>query len=132
MTRLFPHGMKYKLDVMFVGEKQLWPTWLQVPGFSKQVDTVDVTVRIFGRSIRPGRSPFICGDGSPPQMVWVFYWLMEHFLNFGVANGGGVERDHHGRKIEISAKNINLDFISGKILLCIMPQTYKRAKLSHL
>jgi hypothetical protein len=107
--------MKYKLDVMFVNEQQLWPTWLQVPRFSKQVDTVDVTVRIFGRNASRGTSAFICGDGSPPQIAWVFYWLLEHFLDFGVANAAGFEEGQpHRSEIEVSVKNIVLNFVSGE------------------
>jgi hypothetical protein len=93
----------------------LRPTWLQVPTFSKQVDTVDVTVRIFGRNTISRRSEFLCGDGSPPQIVWVFYWLMEHFLDFGVANAAGFEEGQpHPRNIEVSVKTINLNFVSGE------------------
>ncbi|KAK2762143.1 hypothetical protein FQN54_001150 [Arachnomyces sp. PD_36] len=48
----------YHLDVMFVNEWDFYPTWLSVPAFSRVVDDVVATFRMFGthdpKHLRPG------------------------------------------------------------------------------
>ena len=73
----------YSLDIMFVNEQELWPTWLSVPALSTRVDNLAATVRIFGSPKSLGQSGFRGGDGGPPQIVWCFYSLMERFLIHG-------------------------------------------------
>jgi hypothetical protein len=109
LSRLFPDGINYKLDAMFVNEAELWPTWLSVPALSKQVNTIDVTVRIFGRKLAGTRSAFVIGDGSPPQYVWLFYSLLERFLRYGATSPRTDSRPR-----DIMVKSINLNFISGE------------------
>jgi hypothetical protein len=41
-------GGRYALDVMFVEEKELWPTWLHVPVFTTDIDRLDVSIRVVG------------------------------------------------------------------------------------
>ena len=39
---------KYKIDIMLVKEKALWPTWVRIPPKIVQADTIEVTFRIMG------------------------------------------------------------------------------------
>ena len=112
LSRIFPDGINYKLDAMFVNEAELWPTWLSVPAGSKQANTVDVTVRIFGRRAAGRRSAFMIGDGSPEQYVWLFYWLMEYFLRYGATSPETAIPK--GGQQDITVKLINLNFVSGE------------------
>lgn len=38
----------YSLDLMFVAERELWPTWTYVPVQSRSIDQLDVDIRIVG------------------------------------------------------------------------------------
>lgn len=100
--------ISYYLDVMIVNEQELHPTWLSVPAFSNRIDNVVVTFRIFGTREPGGRSMFIIGDGSPPQITWCFYNLMEVFLKCGpIANlKTGLRRK------DVSINTLTLDFVS--------------------
>ncbi|KAH7106501.1 hypothetical protein BKA62DRAFT_687325 [Auriculariales sp. MPI-PUGE-AT-0066] len=87
--------LTYKLDIAFVDEKEVWPTWICVPALAREVDHVDVTIRIVGADVdlvdgspqlnerQLRESSFTAGDGSPPQLVWCFYYLMEQFFHYG-------------------------------------------------
>ncbi|KZW02731.1 hypothetical protein EXIGLDRAFT_730864 [Exidia glandulosa HHB12029] len=85
----------YKLDVMLVKECELWVTWLCVPAVA-QLATVEVSVRTFGTAEWPKDrhvwTTFSHGDGSPPQILWCFYVLIEHFLRFGPLPQATLER----------------------------------------
>ncbi|KAH7097517.1 hypothetical protein BKA62DRAFT_716245 [Auriculariales sp. MPI-PUGE-AT-0066] len=37
-----PQGLPYKLDVLLVGESEIWTTWLHVPSLEHRIDRVDV------------------------------------------------------------------------------------------
>ena len=114
IARLFPEGANYRLDVMFINEQELWPTWLFVPFVSRKVDTVDVTIRVVGTNSGDNRSAFTIGDGSPPQMVWCFYFLLEHFLEYGLSIAPSA-KDSSQRNCStgVSIKNVNINFTFG-------------------
>ncbi|KZV80200.1 hypothetical protein EXIGLDRAFT_733449 [Exidia glandulosa HHB12029] len=84
----------YALDIMLVKESEVWATWLCVPSVtnltSTTVDCIDVSMRTFGtgegsemKTRSYVHSAFTPGDGSPPPIVWCFYFLIEHFLRVG-------------------------------------------------
>ncbi|KAF2500077.1 hypothetical protein BU16DRAFT_235568 [Lophium mytilinum] len=74
-----PH---YSLDVMFVNELELWPTWLSVPTVAAHLDRVNVTIRAVG--VDPTeQNQWKVKDGMPPQLIWCFYYLLEHVLRHG-------------------------------------------------
>ncbi|KAL1983107.1 hypothetical protein VTN96DRAFT_437 [Rasamsonia emersonii] len=78
--------MAYSIDVMYVDDRELWPTWLCVPAlFSTRVDHVVATFRAFstGEIYVGTKSGLFAGDGAPEQIVWCFYGLMEWFLKCG-------------------------------------------------
>lgn len=47
-------GDRYTLDVMFVHERELWPTWTSIPAFARRIDTLDVTFRVVGGHDKTG------------------------------------------------------------------------------
>lgn len=113
IARLFPEGARYKLDVMIVDERQLWPTWLHVPYLTEHIQAVEVTFRVFG----------VCpDDGSAFRMHWMTrqplftaccYSLLSHFLEAGPypstsSRSLEVQRSHH-----ITVKTMDLRFRAG-------------------
>ena len=103
LRRLYANGLTYKLDCIFLNEQEILPTWTHVPAVSRRVGHIDVTFRIFGTN--KGRSAFRGGDGSPPQIVWTFYYLLEHFLEHGPASSS---------KNCMAVDSIKLDFYAGE------------------
>lgn len=120
LKRLFPEGVRNKLDVLFVNERQLLPTWIHLPVFRKHLEGIDVTFRIFGYNDSSGENAFTVGDGSPQQILWCFYWLMEQFLDYGLTppttliksfNENTKNRTH---KKGLSIQTLSLDFHTGE------------------
>jgi len=80
--------LTFTLDVLMVGERQLWTTWLCIPTVTKCIDTLDVRIRIAdGHShivaTLPGedenifrRSGLWRGNGGPPPFMWAFYYIL--------------------------------------------------------
>lgn len=81
IDRICPGG-SYKLDVMIDNEQRLLPMWTFLPNFSRHVDTVTATMRIFG-SAEKRMSMFRGGCGGPPLISWSFYNLLERLLKVG-------------------------------------------------
>jgi hypothetical protein len=52
--RLFKVEKVFKMDLMFAQERAIWPTWVYVPAFSKDVDRLEVDLRIVGHVDRFG------------------------------------------------------------------------------
>jgi hypothetical protein len=114
VSRLTVAGLSYKLDVMFVQEREVWPTWLCIPSLAEQVDHVDVTFRIFETTRDTSdRSAFRGGNGSPPQIYWCFYFLLEHFLTHGPLCPGHGKTSKRNKNREVSVKTVNLNFVAG-------------------
>ncbi|MCJ1295920.1 hypothetical protein MMC34_007485 [Xylographa carneopallida] len=101
-----PARFSYYLDAMLVNERELWPTWLSVPALRTRLDNVAVTVRICGTKDHPGRSEFVHGDGSPPQIVWCFYSLMERFLTYGPVGERKLGSQDRGITVNLMTLNI--------------------------
>ena len=127
IARLFPDGMRYKLDVMFVDEQKFWPTWLSVPAVAKAIQAVDVTFRIFGLYHENSDSAFRPSDRGPEQIVWCFYFLLEHFLDHGIKPPVITQK---GEPVPsgsfISVKAINMNFISGTTNRAISEDTIEQ------
>ena len=48
LRRLPKDARAHSLDLLFVGERELWPTWTFVPTSTKKVNTLEVKLRIAG------------------------------------------------------------------------------------
>lgn len=119
-----PEKHSYKLDVMLVNEKQLWPTWLALPDLTSRVDKVDVTFRISPAKRHPRNRHhddhgFRFGDGWPNQIAWCFYGLLMSFVDeeslfiegqkisdMGVAD----ESNQKSTQSHVSIQSLNLNF----------------------
>ncbi|KAL0938325.1 uncharacterized protein CTRU02_204935 [Colletotrichum truncatum] len=81
-------GTHCRLDVMYVKECGLWPTWLAVPRTTRHADSVHVQFRIFDppADVHPdwkNEEQFRGGDGGPPFIVWNFYAMLSGYLRYG-------------------------------------------------
>ncbi|KAF2814042.1 uncharacterized protein BDZ99DRAFT_567736 [Mytilinidion resinicola] len=108
----------YELDVMFVRELELWPTWLSVPVIAKHLDRVNVTFRALGLHTGAKRQ-WNPGDGSPPQILWCFYYLMEHVLRQGPLPHTSSSADRG-----VSIKTLHLDFVGPDGETCATDTRY--------
>lgn len=75
----------YELDIMYVKDSGLWPTWLSVPTLTTDIDTIHATFRLFNLPDNipkemKYRNMWLGGDGGPPSGVWVFYKMFTRFL----------------------------------------------------
>lgn len=100
---ILPTKHSYDLDIMIVDESELWPTWLCVPALSTRVDKVHATFRTFGTG-KKKHSDFQIGCGSPPNIVWCLYSLLERFLRVGPKGTQAKEHDEF-----VSIKLLELD-----------------------
>ncbi|KAK1595477.1 uncharacterized protein LY79DRAFT_577867 [Colletotrichum navitas] len=87
-TLLASKGTHCRLDVMYVKECGLWPTWLAVPRSTRHADSVHVQFRIFDppADVNPdwkNEEQFRGGDGGPPFIVWNFYAMLSGYLQYG-------------------------------------------------
>lgn len=79
----------YRLDVMYVKDCGLWPTWLSVPRIAHHADSIDVQLRVFDPPdyVDPERRnprQFISGDlVGLPMIVWNFFALLKDYLCYG-------------------------------------------------
>lgn len=73
--------LHYALDIMFVNEDSLWPTWLGMPALATHIDNLTATIRICGPA--GNMKYWRGGDGCGPFNVWVYYALMERFFRCG-------------------------------------------------
>lgn len=89
-----PSLRSYKLDVMIVEERTLWPTWLYVPTTTSRVEEVRAPFRIMGAA-EGRRSGYDGGDGGPPVMIWAFFNLLERFLQVGPVSSR--QNRHHDK-----------------------------------
>ena len=116
--RATPGRLVYKLDALVADERVIYPTWTCVPFQSRSVDRVEVTFRIIGadadlvngRVLHNDRqktsSALTYGDGSPPQLLWCFYYLLEHTLRCGPCSRPIIDR-HDDHQVVIKSLSIN-------------------------
>jgi hypothetical protein len=108
----------YEIDVKFVKERFLVPTWISIPVFSPRVHHLHATFQSLGayeRKMGPLNlkgPPYGIGDiwrmgcGGPPLYVWTFYYLLVRFLEFG-ATGPVGSRSSRGVTVDC----MELDFV---------------------
>jgi hypothetical protein len=104
-----PTKHSYSLDMMFVNEQWLCPTWLSVPCLTRRVDKVYAALRSVTNG-RRGRA-FRGGNGGPPEVVWLFYELLERFLHVGPA-GQRKEGDNNKKYKYFRIKTLDIDIIT--------------------
>ncbi|KAK7021933.1 hypothetical protein VNI00_017162 [Paramarasmius palmivorus] len=105
IARLGEKVRQYDLDV-FVVDEYFLTTWTCIPILTTQVDRVNVTFRVHSISPRA----FRIGDGSPPQIYWWFYFLLEYFLKRGPVSPTLAAGAPRVRDREIGVREIVLDF----------------------
>ncbi|KND91042.1 putative transcriptional regulatory protein [Tolypocladium ophioglossoides CBS 100239] len=104
----------YHLDLMYLTDGSLWPTWTCVPMLTDKVGTVHVTVRIFhcpAELQTPGErrdAPFFGGDGGPAHIVWLFYHTLGVFLQCGPRPWLGAGVRNHGPGMSMRRLVINV------------------------
>lgn len=86
-------GNTLELDVKFVRESYIAPTWISIPMLPKNVDRVRATFQSTGlykhryqlqeEPYRMHRNIWSGGDGRPPNFAWMFYDLLNNFFTFG-------------------------------------------------
>ncbi|KAM0280579.1 hypothetical protein ACHAQH_004024 [Verticillium albo-atrum] len=104
--------MHYRLDVMYVKECGLWPTWLSVPRLAHHVESIYVQFRIFDPPANVNddwRNPrqFLGGDGVPPMIVWNFFAMIKDYLLHGPTAFESIV----ATKSSFSVKTLILDFL---------------------
>lgn len=88
----------FSLDVVYLTDATLWPTWTGVPFLSDRIDTLYVHFRIFKASANMAmevpirRGMFQAHEGAPEAVVWVFYHLLVAGLKFGPRGDGRAGR----------------------------------------
>ncbi|KAI1091199.1 hypothetical protein F5B19DRAFT_288167 [Rostrohypoxylon terebratum] len=100
----------YAIDVVFLKDGTLWPTWLSIPKLQRSLGNVYAQFRIFDvpehlRSHIAG-DPYRSDRPGPPPVVWSFYHLLAGFLRNGPIVS---DRDNDGGCFTI--RNLILDFL---------------------
>jgi len=79
--------LKYKIDCLIEGERNIYPTWLSLPVLTSEIDTLEVDLRLFGKRSAEERSGFLIGcrgcNGGPGLGVWSLAALLVRFLEKG-------------------------------------------------
>ncbi|PVH79979.1 hypothetical protein DL98DRAFT_209553 [Cadophora sp. DSE1049] len=104
-----PSLRSYKLDVMIVEDRELWPTWLYVPTTITRVEEVRATFRIMGAA-EGRRCGYGGGDGGPPLIVWSFFNLLERFLLVGPVSRQEKPHDKH-----VKIRHLILDILTPDV-----------------
>jgi hypothetical protein len=83
--------LAYELEVKFVNERYLAPTWTLIPTQTKHYKRVQVCFQSMGAWQEPmlpsnflQSNPWMTGCGGPPPYVWLFYNTLMHFLTYGI------------------------------------------------
>ncbi|KAF2686409.1 hypothetical protein K458DRAFT_486370 [Lentithecium fluviatile CBS 122367] len=131
----------YELDVKFLNERYFVPTWVLIPIISKNIPHLRAVFQSMGTYERqPEEFPigneygqmdiWRQGCGGPPLYVWMFYDLLERFLNFGPV--GPVDPD----KSEVVTINcLELDFVDPEDTSLLPPEPlteHERSRSLHL
>ncbi|KAI0385559.1 hypothetical protein F5Y04DRAFT_187948 [Hypomontagnella monticulosa] len=77
----------YAIDVMFLKDGTLWPTWLSVPKLRRNLGNMYAQFRVFCppnylQTLHTD-DPYGSEDPGPPPIVWLFYHLLSGFLRNG-------------------------------------------------
>jgi hypothetical protein len=96
----------YELDVMIVDE-ELFPTWIYVPPFKQNLETLYITVRTFGIS-NHNSNGFSDSEGRAGDAILRFYSLFERFAFFGA--GDRLMTETRAKIVRI--KMLDLNFVT--------------------
>ena len=121
-----PDLRSYKLDVMIVKERTLWPTWLYIPTTTNRVEEVRATFRIMG-AVEGRRSGYDGGDGGPPVIIWAFFNLLERFLNVGP-----VSRQNKPHDKSIKIRHLILDVLTPNVPADMIGPDFRQDRLRRL
>ncbi|KAH7142100.1 hypothetical protein EDB81DRAFT_948297 [Dactylonectria macrodidyma] len=100
----------YHVDIMFVKDYGLWPTWhIPILPDTQYINSINASFRLFNPTddLEPrfqNSMSFISGDGGPELAVWSFYSLLTEFL----ARGPG----YLGSKNDYIVKEININVLA--------------------
>ena len=78
-----PSGLSLKLDVLIVGERELWTTWTHIPTLQRPVVRLDVCVRIADGHTIGKQNGWNTASTGPAPLIYCFYFLLRAFLNRG-------------------------------------------------
>lgn len=118
-TQLLPNRCNFKLDIMFVTQTYLWPTWLYIPTFTTKVGTLSVDLRVMGTHL-PAEAyqrglPF--GKQNPPTVILGLHGFLKQFLTHGIGqkrelsttlSKSGTQDDER-----IVIQNLNLNIVTS-------------------
>ncbi|KAM0326227.1 hypothetical protein ACHAQA_006824 [Verticillium albo-atrum] len=102
----------YRLDIMYVKECGLWPTWLSVPRLAHHASSLYVQFRIFDPPAGVNdewRNPrqFLGGDDGAAMIAWNFFAMMKDYLLHGPTAFEGIVAP----KSYFTIKTLVLDFL---------------------
>ncbi|KAE8138656.1 hypothetical protein BDV38DRAFT_69152 [Aspergillus pseudotamarii] len=106
-----------RLDVILANETDLLPTWCFLSKVCRRVDDLTATFRIIGTSptLEGRRQRFRPGYGTPPPILWSFYYILERFLEVGpLAEHRLPTASPRSKRMPFSINRLNLDFVSSK------------------
>ena len=125
----------FSVDVLIVGEHELWPTWLCVPVAAASIDCLKVTIRIadghraetFDRLFGTEKvtcyraSGLFVGNGGPPLFLWAFHYLLQSFLQRGISLDVSQstfiwEDAHNDRQLTVRLLHIDISTLEGAVL----------------
>ncbi|KAI2467489.1 hypothetical protein F4781DRAFT_433378 [Annulohypoxylon bovei var. microspora] len=118
----------YAIDIAFLKNGTLWPTWLSVPKLQQTLGNVYAQFRVFPvpehlQSHVPD-DPYCSEKPGPPPIVWSFYHLLAGFLRNGPL---ALDRDNDSGGFTV--QNLVLDFLptneKGIIPLASFVQYFK-------
>ncbi|KAK3047292.1 hypothetical protein LTR09_011282 [Extremus antarcticus] len=114
ITRLFPNGISYVLDVLNVNDKELWPTWLYVPVVAKHLASVQVNLRFFEHVEPCDGFTFNAASPSNDDLRWCYWSMLERILRCGLDHPPPTLRGspYRGHAIE-SIESISIDITAG-------------------
>ncbi|KAI2624616.1 hypothetical protein GGS26DRAFT_205327 [Hypomontagnella submonticulosa] len=100
----------YAIDIMFLNDGTLWPTWLSVPKLQRNLGNVYAQFRVFHTpghlQARNADDLYGSEDPGPPPIVWLFYHLLSGFLRNGPL---ALDRDKDDGGFTV--QNLILDFL---------------------
>ncbi|CAJ2508912.1 Uu.00g139380.m01.CDS01 [Anthostomella pinea] len=105
----------YVLDLVYLRDWTLWPTWLSVPRLADRIGTVYAQFRIFDALAHlatpvpdaGGRGMHQIGCGGPQRAVWLWYHVLVGFLRHGPA-----ALDGQAEQRPVSVRALVLDFVT--------------------
>ncbi|KAE8168557.1 hypothetical protein BDV40DRAFT_251081 [Aspergillus tamarii] len=117
LDQLVPVPCSLRLDVILANETDLLPTWCFLSKVCRRVDDITATFRIIGTSptLEGRQQRFRPGDGTPPPILWSFYYILERFLEVGpLAEHILPTASPRIKRMPFTINRLNLDFVSSE------------------